>query len=444
MSLPPLFAPQSTPRVFATPPGVDAAHALATGFRVRLGEGPPERWARCTVYLNAQRSAKAFARALRTGPAHLLPRLLTIDGLAAQQGLFAAQTPLARTLDLTALVAKLLEADPSLGVAQNAFDLAESLSALLDEMAVEGVTVAQLRTLPPDALQQHWQKSLAFLDLVTGQEARLGLGEASSVLQARAVAQQIEAWAASPPDQPVLAAGSTASRRPTADLLAAIAHLPQGAVILPGLDRTLPLDAVDQLVEAQSPTLDHPQAMMVRFLDRLGLRPSEVPLWGETALEGAPRQALISLALRPAPVTDGWLRDGPALRDTLGPATAKISLVEAPTQQAEADTLAWAIRSALHRGKTVALVSADRGLTRRVQAALLRWQIEADDSAGRPLQQTPPGVFLRLVLSALDGAPAPAILAALLKHPITATGALAESGTAEDADSTRSTHLKRV
>ena len=54
-----------------------------------------------------------------------------------------------------------------------------------------------------------------------------------------------------------------------------------------------------------------------------------------------------------------------------------------------------------------ALVTPDRMLARRVTAELDRWGLIPDDSAGRPLALTPPGVLLRR-LAALPGAAADA------------------------------------
>ncbi|MGH7074907.1 MAG: double-strand break repair protein AddB, partial [Stellaceae bacterium] len=48
--------------------------------------------------------------------------------------------------------------------------------------------------------------------------------------------------------------------------------------------------------------------------------------------------------------------------------------------------------------------------------------IAIDDSAGRPLHDTPPAVFLRLLLDAVGSGLAPLPLLALLKHPLTAGG----------------------
>ena len=51
-----------------------------------------------------------------------------------------------------------------------------------------------------------------------------------------------------------------------------------------------------------------------------------------------------------------------------------------------------------------------------------RWDIAIDDSAGLPLNRTPPGAFLRLVLDLADSALAPVPLLAALKHPLAAGG----------------------
>ncbi|HZF33583.1 MAG TPA: double-strand break repair protein AddB, partial [Candidatus Angelobacter sp.] len=53
---------------------------------------------------------------------------------------------------------------------------------------------------------------------------------------------------------------------------------------------------------------------------------------------------------------------------------------------------------------------------------LKRWDIDVDDSAGQPLDQTPPGAFLRLTAEMLAEEFAPVPLLAALKHPLAAGG----------------------
>jgi ATP-dependent helicase/nuclease subunit B len=77
------------------------------------------------------------------------------------------------------------------------------------------------------------------------------------------------------------------------------------------------------------------------------------------------------------------------------------------------------LREALETpAKTAALVTPDRQLAARVSGLLARWEIEADDSAGRPLSTTPAGTLVLGIASAAGEELAPVPLLALLKHPL--------------------------
>ncbi|MFL5240062.1 MAG: double-strand break repair protein AddB, partial [Rhizomicrobium sp.] len=96
-----------------------------------------------------------------------------------------------------------------------------------------------------------------------------------------------------------------------------------------------------------------------------------------------------------------------------------LSLVEAAQPNEEAAAIALMLRHALETsGRTAALVTPDRKLARRVASEMARWNIEIDDSAGRPLANTPPGSFLCLLAEAAAENFAPVPLLALLKHPL--------------------------
>src|SRR5690606_2841569 len=82
--------------------------------------------------------------------------------------------------------------------------------------------------------------------------------------------------------------------------------------------------------------------------------------------------------------------------------TDGLALIEADQPQQEAEAIALAMREAVAAGRPVTLIAADRGLTRRVTAALDRWRLIPDDSAGRPLSLSATGLFLRQ-LAGLNG-----------------------------------------
>ncbi|MBP7001395.1 PD-(D/E)XK nuclease family protein [Amaricoccus sp.] len=421
-----LFSPSDGPRVFGLPPGADVCRALVAGIDARLGEAPPEALARVEIWTNTRRARRALMAAYAGGPARLLPRIRVVAELAndpgAPAGLPGAASALARRLDLARLVRALLAAEPGLAPASAAFDLADGLADLVDEMEGEGVPVAALRGLDAGDHALHWQRSLGFLAILDDYVAADPAAEAQGRMRAAADALAAR-WAEDPPRHPVIVAGSTGSRGPTRAFMAAVARLPQGALVLPGFDATTPASVWARLGAGDAGAADHPQAGFRRLADALGFAPGDVAPWDAAPPPAPARNRLVALALRPAPVTGQWREEGTALVPELGAALAGVDWIEAPDPRAEARTLALLLRGAAEQGERAALVTPDRALARRVGAELGRWGLRPDDSAGRPLALTPPGVLLRQ-LAALAGAPpTPAALLALLTHPLTASGA---------------------
>jgi len=78
-------------------------------------------------------------------------------------------------------------------------------------------------------------------------------------------------WAARPPLHPVIAAGFIAADPALAALIAAVARLPLGLVVLPGLDRGLDNESWDSI----EPT--HPQHGLKSLLGRMGVRAMRSP-----------------------------------------------------------------------------------------------------------------------------------------------------------------------
>ncbi|MCL5776477.1 double-strand break repair protein AddB [Limibaculum sp. FT325] len=420
-----LFPATDAPRVFAVLPGADYAAALAEGLRRRLGRAPPEALARVEILANTPRALRAIADALAapTGTT-FLPRLGLIAALAddplALPGTPPAVDPLRRRLALTRLVERFLAAAPGRAPMAAAPDLAESLATLIDELDEWGIAPARLDGLVEGELARHWQEALAFADIARAAWPAIRAETEGAALDPAARASMaVEAlaarWASAPPGHPVIAAASTGARAMTAPLMAAIARLPQGAVVLPGFDPAI----APEVWEAAGP--DHPIGPFRRFLDLVGIAPRDVALWVDAA--PGPRLRLLGQALRPAPVTDAWVAVRPALAAEAGPATEGLALIEARNETAEAAAIALAIRREIATpGRRVALVTRDATLARRVTAELSRFGIEPDDSLGRPLAESAAGVFLRHVAAAASGRGDALGLVALLQHPLCAPG----------------------
>lgn len=417
-----MIFPEPGPRVFHVPPGVDFASTLAMGLRHRLEGQPPEAMANVTLYLNTNRMRSRVVEAfLAQGPG-FLPRLRVLtnltDGLALS-GLPAPVSALRRRLDLSQLIARLLDSQPDLAPRAALYDLADSLAALMDEMQSEGVTPETIAALDVSDHSAHWARTRAFLSIVTPYFTGSEPPDTES-RQRMAVDRITALWQAKPPSGPVIVAGSTGSRGTTAALMQAVAALPQGALVLPGFDADMPDWVWDRLNDTMTGE-DHPQFRFRRLMDRLAIRPNSIRPWFAANPPAPERNRLISLSLRPAPVTDQWLTEGNALPD-LRASTDGMTLIEAQTPRAEALAIALILRQAAEEGTTAALISPDRMLTRQVTAALDRWGITPDDSAGRPLALSPPGRLLRQVAGLMGRKLTSDALLSLLKHPLAFSG----------------------
>ncbi|MFX0542341.1 double-strand break repair protein AddB [Roseovarius sp. S4756] len=415
-----MFEREDTARVFGLPPGVDFPDQLIAGILNRLDGEPPEALGHVHLIVNTRRMARRIQALLAVGPARLMPRISLVAELGrdwTMTDIAPPAPPLRRRLELIQLISSLLDAQPDLAPRTALYDLANSLAGLMDEMEGEGVSPDVIDRLDVSDQSGHWERIRAFLNIVRHFTEGRGAPGAEA-RQRRVIERMIARWEDAPPQHPVLLAGSTGSRGTTQMLMQAVARLPQGAVILPGYDFDTPEHVWASMSDAML-SEDHPQYRFQALRNALGL--DDVPRWTLAQPASPARAKLVSLALRPAPITDQWLDEGPRL-DGIAKAMDSVTLIEAPSHRIEALTIAMRLREAAETGQTAALITPDRGLTRRVAAALDRWGIIPDDSAGIPLHLSPPGRFLRHVAELSQRPLTAEALLTLLKHPLTHTG----------------------
>ncbi len=414
-----MFEPSDKARCFALPPGCDFAKCLLDGIAARLNGQGPEALAKVEIFVNTRRTARRLQELYQAGPPGFLPQIRVITDLAHEPVLGAdipaAVPALQRLLELSQAVATLLDKAPELAPRSSVFDLAEQLAHLMDEMQGEGVEPSVFARLDVANHAAHWGQSLKVLNILGNYFG--GTSEPDAEARQRLVVAHLSArWAEKPPSHPVIVAGSTGSRGATALFMEAVARLPQGAVVLPGFDFDLP-HAVIAALDQPETAAEHPQAGLVKRVHAMGLEFDKIENWSGASPPHPLRNRLVSLALRPAPVTDQWLVEGPKLGDPLC-ATGAMTLLEAPTPRAEALAIALCLRRAAEDGRKATLISPDRQLTRQVTAALARWNILPDDSAGQPLPLSPTGIFLRLTSEVFGARLTGEALLILLKHPI--------------------------
>jgi ATP-dependent helicase/nuclease subunit B len=451
-----------SPRVFTIPPSVSflptLVRALVDGALVP-GFAPgadPLALATATLYLPTRRACRlardVFLDVLGRDAA-LLPRIVPIGDIDEDEIAFAeaatgaaaadalelppALGGLTRRMLLAHLVlawAKQLKPEPDdqplvVATPAAALALADDLARLMDDLAMREVDWSRLDGLVPEHVDRYWQLTLDFLKIAREAWPSI-LAERQAIEPAERRDRLINAEAArlaAAPDGPVIAAGSTGSMPATAKLLATIARLPHGAVVLPGLDTDLDDDSWELIGAGEDddawPAFGHPQFAMRGLLARIGISRDEVAALAPPAAHG--REVLLSEALRPAAATDRWQDRLREVEAQLGHGFDAVAVIEAANAEEESLAIAVALREAVERRESAALVTPDRALARRVLAALGRWNIAADDSGGDALADTTAGVFARLAAELALGGVAPVALLAVAKHPLFRLGAAA-------------------
>lgn len=390
---------------------------------------------------NRARSAVQAAFVRAGGKGLLMPRLAVIGdadldesvGLALDaiddEPVAPAIDPLRRRLLLAALIeGHTPEGEPPIRGAA-AFQLADGLARVIDQLHYEEVRPRALTDLDLGAFAEHWQASLGRLRLLVDHWPAV-LAATGSIDRAerrnRLLDRVTAGWRAAPPARFVVAAGITTAAPAIARLLRTVAGMERGMVVLPGLDQTMAREEWDALGPTSAdpgnsarPLETHPQYHLKLLLDRMGASRDEVQAWDAVSPFDGPeaRTPFVSLLFAPADHMARWQAAG-----DLKAATAGIKGAVFADDGQEAQGIALLMREAIETpGRTAALVTPDRALAERVAAALARWGIQVDDSAGQPLSRTPPGALL-LLLAELAADFDPVKLVSLLGHPLVRKG----------------------
>lgn len=426
------------------------ADALVAGLVPRYAD-PELGLARLTLLLPSSRArrvvAEAFIRHAGEGGnvGLLMPRMAMVGDLNLDETLGPLLDPLGSA-----------DIPPAVDPRRRLFALAELIAAEMGEQAPKGATLLRLaretgatmdRLLVEDIgpeqlvdeqvvgiypdLSGHWQNSLRLFAKVQAKWL-VWLGEHGALdaaaRRSRLFDHAATAWKANPPATPIVAAGVTSAAPALAKLLRVVADLPQGAVILPDFDLTMSADVWDELGRAgnrpapadtpfaKDDAVTHPQYHLKLLLNRMGVAREEVQPWhrkGMSASEPERSHAIGALFLPPE-ASKAWVDLSPEKRRLAG-----VRVMQAANPEEEAQAVALLVREALEQPeKRVAVVTPDRALARRVVHHLVRWNIVADDSAGRPLSHTAAGRAFLLAAEVMAEKAKAVALMALLGHPL--------------------------
>ena len=441
--------------VVTIPAGARFLHILARELEKKFGD----RLADALILLPTRRAVRELAE-IMTGEsgARILPRMRPLGDIDPDEppfepgyltGLVKPQMPGAqRRFELAKLIGTMHKAkgeplDPAAKLA-----LVDPLLAILDDAAMEEVGLARMSELEEikkmaalhfqeaatfyEILQNHWPKHLSTQNVMESFARRVALLNALTNL-----------WGETPPAYPVIIAGSTGTLAANARLMGVVSEMPDGLIVLPGLDKNMPEGAWNDIrlkdvvvtdkrtgkAVKHPATPEHPQFPLKKLVTFLGVKHADVPTMGDELLGENPRLALISEALVPADATAGWperiatLTQGAKNKNFFHEALDGLSIIETRTNDEEAMTIALIMRETVETAnETAALVTPDPSLARRVKARLRRWNIDVDYTQGEPLEETSLGAFLMAILRLAENSQSPLEMAALFKHPLTGCG----------------------
>jgi len=460
------------PRILTIPAGVPFLKTLAETLcdgrltpHFRHDPADPLSLSKVTIYLPTRRAARVLRSEfvdLLGGRSAILPVIRPLGETDDDSGYFDEALPAtldlaqplsntARLLELARLIlawrnrlpeiVRHIHSDSPLVAPASPADaiwLARNLAELIDSIETEDRDWSELAKLDAADHALWWQLTAEFLQIASGfwPERLAELGRSSPARHRNAILRAEAArLATSHPAGPIIIAGSTGSVPATADLIAAVADLPEGVIVLPGLDLSMPDEHWRMVAPEPQPfktinpaSRSHSQYGLSHLLKRLKLTRNDVTPIVEADPALQRRAEVLSRALAPAEATSGWgewKSELPA--DAIATGFADAALIEAANEREEATAIAIALRLALEEpgrnGESqAALITPDRNLARRVMSELARFGILADDSAGTPLGAMPAGTLLQLVLEATLRPGDPVALVALLKHPLSHFG----------------------
>ena len=433
------------PTVFNMPSGVPFLPSLAKGLREIYGE----RLNEALILLPTRRAVRALGEAfVGDSGASLLPRMRPLADINPEEPPFEpgelvglvkpAIDPMQRRFEMAQLILYYhktiseLPLDPA-----GALALADPLIAILDDAAMEEADISRITELKEiqdfaaqhfkyaiklyEIVQDYWPRRLApdDLNLMEPMQRRVALLKALT-----------DIWQDTPPDYPVIIAGSTGTLGASARLMKCVAHMPQGMIVLPGLNNAVP----DEAWKNVGP--QHPQNSLKNLIETIGVDRGVVKNWPYIEGQNPPnlnaRRRVISESLVPIEATGDWpsridaLKKGaPKGSKLFEDALQGLSVIEADNDEEEALIIALILRETLEPNsgfKNAALVTPDPALARRVKSRLRRWKVDVDYSQGEPLEETSLGAFLTAIMEYAQAPQSAQALSILCKHPFTAAG----------------------
>ncbi|MCL2567449.1 MAG: double-strand break repair protein AddB [Alphaproteobacteria bacterium] len=281
---------------------------------------------------------------------------------------------------------------------------AEDLGDLIDKAYWENINFNNLDNIVESQLAIHWQEILKFLHIATSFYPQIleEKGCIDAAYQQKLTLQlQNKIFRENPPANHIIALNLLSFYDDNINLLKTINSLSKSDIYFYGIDKTMPIDSYENL------EYTHPQKVLSYTLNKLEVKREDVVDITVPTLQ----EAIIHRVFDDVIYKNAAQQDIQTFAD-------KFSIIKTKNEEEEAKVIALSLREVLEEsGKTAGLITNNQNLINRVQALLMRWDIEIDDYLGSSLNNSLQAKFFLLVGNIISYGFTPEDFLALLKHP---------------------------
>ena len=331
------------------------------------------------IFLPSRRAVRSVEKFLveKSGHSIILPKLVALGEGTDDEDLeeVYSEPNIISNTERLVLLARLLAADVSVGNMSVAIPIAHDLLRMQDYLENEGVNISDINwaELVDEKYAMHFQHKAKLLSLLAEIQSNYGKGRTTEVASRNA---DIRNWIKHLCEYKlVVVCGSTASVPATADLMAEIAKLSFGRIILSGK-----ISGTEKDFEIDS----NPYNSENKFLHRIEASVSDlIPIEvGKSAID------FFNYAFSNNPMpTD--------LKDSV----SHCHLIECARESEEANVVAEIASRAVAENKSVLVITPDAAGNQRIASALNARGVSADFSGGTSGTMTPAG---RAILNVFD------------------------------------------
>lgn len=330
------------------------------------------------IFVPSRRAVRTVEQALvkRAGHAVILPHLVALgEGVDGQDDEIDNLPDVISNLERVVVVAKMLTADTDIKTMSVAIPVARDLVRMQDYMENEGVDATAIKwgELVDKESADHFKKKKIMLEIISKYMEQSANGR---ITQVQFRNKAMTAWKKRLADYKlVVVCGSTASVPVTADLMAEIAKLPHGRIILSG--------KIDGRIQDFGLNTN-PYKAEYEFLKKIGVEPEHVVQidMGKSAID------FLNYCM------GNNIEPYQGDRDL-----SHCHLIEANHESQEAYAVAEIACREIKQKKSVLIITPDSAGNQRIETALNARGIRVDSSAGLSGSKVPAG---RAILNLLD------------------------------------------